>query len=55
VKVDESNVSVCCCPMESIANANEPAWREWGPNINGRKQVPGWSNEKLLIPVVLAM
>jgi len=25
VKVDESNASVCCCPiMESVANANEP-------------------------------
>jgi len=25
VKVDESNVSVCCCPtMESVANASEP-------------------------------
>jgi len=25
VKVDESNVSVCCCPiMESVANTSEP-------------------------------
>ena len=29
VKVDESNVSVYCCPiMESVANASEPGGKE---------------------------
>jgi len=29
VNVDESNVSVCCCPtMESVANASEPRGKE---------------------------
>jgi len=49
VKVDESYASVCCCPtMESVANASESR-REGRPNINGRKQAPGWSDEKILI------